>query len=162
MAVKRKDAKRSSSKVASTTISRTEDTNGKIKQVCYPTYPNPVRPIVSADPPSDSFPLSAPTIASLSHTQKQSTVKTTPVDVTKQPFYYPKQYGGITLGLISVIGTALYDPHDENKVVKLVGFLFLMIIAVVIHEMRPFRRKGYSDVAREQGISIWHMLGLRR
>lgn len=61
---------------------------------------------------------------------------------------------------MSAAGTALYDKHDEYKVVKLVAFLLLMIVGLVIHELRPYRRKGYGDVARERGASFWQMLGL--
>ena len=50
-----------------------------------------------------------------------------------------------------MVGTAKYDPADEWKTFKLVFNVCIMLIALALHETRPYKRMNYGDVVRERG-----------
>lgn len=77
-------------------------------------------------------------------------------------YYYPRQYGGLLLGTLAALATAYYDKHDDYRVFRLIGWLIVMLIAAGIHELRPYKRKNYGDLARENGVSPWSgVFGMR-
>ncbi|KAL4420580.1 hypothetical protein ABPG75_010236 [Micractinium tetrahymenae] len=69
--------------------------------------------------------------------------------------YYPRQYGGLTLGTLACASTVgCYDQEDPLKVHKLLAGLALALVALLIHEFRPFQRMQYGDRAKECGMGV--------
>lgn len=69
--------------------------------------------------------------------------------------YYPRQYGGLTLGTLACASTVrVYDPEDPLKVHKMLAALALALVALLIHEFRPFQRMQYGDKAKECGMGV--------
>ena len=60
----------------------------------------------------------------------------------KVPYYSVRQYGGLVLGAVACAGTVLtYKQEDaEMTAVKAVAWLCLALIALLLHETRPFKR----------------------
>lgn len=83
-----------------------------------------------------------------------------PVDSMPRWVYYPRQYGGVALSAAACGCTAAcYDQQDPLRVWKMLGWLGLALVALAVHELRPYRRMNYGDMAREQGIGLGRMLG---
>lgn len=55
--------------------------------------------------------------------------------------YTVRQFGGFMLGTTAVLGTALtYNEQDDWRVQKTALWALVAFIALIIHEMRPYKR----------------------
>ena len=54
-----------------------------------------------------------------------------------------RQYGGLALGGLACCNTILYyDPVDPSRILKLTGWMLVTLLALAIHEFRPFKVGG--------------------
>ena len=55
--------------------------------------------------------------------------------------YYCWQYSGGVLALTSLVGllTTTYEEEDPWVIKRLVGFLLLLLVALIAHESRPYK-----------------------
>ena len=56
-----------------------------------------------------------------------------------------RQYGGLALGGLACCNTILYyDPVDPSRILKLTGWMLVTLLALAIHEFRPFKVGGWA------------------
>ncbi|KAK9865382.1 hypothetical protein WJX84_001458 [Apatococcus fuscideae] len=73
--------------------------------------------------------------------------------------YYLWQYTGPVLALISIIGlcTSSYEDDDPTVVSRMVAYMVLLLVALVAHETRPYKRafnirwRDWDEI-KEQGL----------
>lgn len=54
--------------------------------------------------------------------------------------YAVRQYGGLLLGFIAVLGTCMgYVQNDPNNTKKLYIWFGVLLVALLMHETRPFQ-----------------------
>ncbi len=59
--------------------------------------------------------------------------------------YWPWQKGGFVLMIICSVGLiSTYDPKAESAIKTLWFWLLLMLVALAIHETRPYKRRNYG------------------
>lgn len=71
---------------------------------------------------------------------------------SKGALYYAHQYGGVVLGTVACVGSIVgYDQEDPFMPYRLLAWMFVVLLALAIHETRPFRRMNYGDTPIPQG-----------
>jgi hypothetical protein len=68
-------------------------------------------------------------------------------------YYTFRQHIGFVLGALSIFLTwYTWEEHNPNSVWRALACLCLCLVGMGFHELRPFQRKGYGDIARDRAM----------